>query len=274
MEGIQQTNLQLITNQSRQGLKCFFCKKMRHVKAECRKRPKYLEKLSQQNDKTAQQNTQVDDSNVPQQEDVFEHLFQHASNAQQTINHHRFLGDVQVDDQQVDTLFDTGSTCSSISEAVAYNLNLKVDETNNATAIQYGNNTVQITRRTALLSFTTQGRASSANLLVVPQQSQALILGMDWMEREDVLLHPVLKQLKKAGLKINLKKYQWFQGKVKFLGYIVSNQSIKADPSKTAAVRNWPTPTNPNHFNDFLVCAHFIIASSNLSQLSLLRFTT
>jgi hypothetical protein len=40
--------------------------------------------MSQQNDKTAQQNAKVDRSNVPQQEDVFEHLFQHVSNAQQT----------------------------------------------------------------------------------------------------------------------------------------------------------------------------------------------
>lgn len=39
---------------------------------------------------------------------------------------------------------------------------------------------------------------------------------------------------------------------VKYIGHIVSEQGVQADPDKIDKVKNWPTPTNPDQVRSFL----------------------
>lgn len=52
----------------------------------------------------------------------------------------------------------------------------------------------------------------------------------------------VLDQLRKYLLYANLKKYQFHQDEVRFLGYIVSHQSIRMEKEQIKAMCDWPKP--------------------------------
>ena len=52
----------------------------------------------------------------------------------------------------------------------------------------------------------------------------------------------VLDLLRKNGLFANLKKCRFYKDKVRFLGYVVSNQGIRMEDEKIEAVKNWPEP--------------------------------
>ena len=52
----------------------------------------------------------------------------------------------------------------------------------------------------------------------------------------------VLEQLKKFSLFANLKKCQFHQEEVRFLGYMVSSKGIRMEDEKIEAVKQWPEP--------------------------------
>lgn len=52
----------------------------------------------------------------------------------------------------------------------------------------------------------------------------------------------VLDQLQKYLLYANLKKYWLHQDEMRFLGYIVSHQSIRIEEEQIKAIRDWPKP--------------------------------
>ena len=54
----------------------------------------------------------------------------------------------------------------------------------------------------------------------------------------------VFKALRKANLKIKLKKCHFILPNLQFLGHIVGRDGIKPDPEKIDKVKNFPTPTN------------------------------
>ncbi|KAI3650144.1 hypothetical protein MP228_005001, partial [Amoeboaphelidium protococcarum] len=56
----------------------------------------------------------------------------------------------------------------------------------------------------------------------------------------------VLKILKENQLYCNISKCQFAQKKLKYLGYILSEDGISMDPRKVEAVLNWPVPKNVN----------------------------
>jgi hypothetical protein len=53
-----------------------------------------------------------------------------------------------------------------------------------------------------------------------------------------------LEIFKEAGFKINPKKCDFFQTKLKILGYIVDGENISIDPSRIEAIKNRPDPKN------------------------------
>lgn len=57
-------------------------------------------------------------------------------------------------------------------------------------------------------------------------------------------LDRVLKRLKECNLKLNPKKCKFLQGKVKYVGHIVSENGVEADPEKIDKIVFWPTPKN------------------------------
>jgi len=65
-------------------------------------------------------------------------------------------------------------------------------------------------------------------------------------------LELVFQRLRECGLKLSPKKCKFFKHRVKYVGYIVSEQGIEADPEKISKIRDWPTPTSPEEIRKFL----------------------
>lgn len=68
-------------------------------------------------------------------------------------------------------------------------------------------------------------------------------------------LKQVFKCLHDAGLTLNLKKCNFIQRALTFLGHIVSGDGIKTDPSKVAAVNEFPVPQSLKDVQRFLSLA-------------------
>ncbi|KAJ8351980.1 hypothetical protein SKAU_G00234560 [Synaphobranchus kaupii] len=60
-----------------------------------------------------------------------------------------------------------------------------------------------------------------------------------------------------AGLRLNPKKCQLLRRETAFLGHIVSERGVATDPSKVAAVRDWPVPGNMGELRSFLGLASY-----------------
>ena len=67
----------------------------------------------------------------------------------------------------------------------------------------------------------------------------------------------VLEAMKKADLRIKLKKSEFHKQEIPFLGYIVSSTGFRMDPGKIEAVTNWPTPKSVKEVQSFLGFANF-----------------
>ncbi|GFR52906.1 hypothetical protein Agub_g15551 [Astrephomene gubernaculifera] len=65
-------------------------------------------------------------------------------------------------------------------------------------------------------------------------------------------LRLVFDILRKQQLYAKRSKCHWAQSQVEYLGHIVSVDGVRMDPRKTAAVRDWPVPTNVQELRKFL----------------------
>jgi len=62
----------------------------------------------------------------------------------------------------------------------------------------------------------------------------------------------VLDRCRQHGISLNPKKFQFGLNRVKFAGYIVSEQSIEADPNKVRAIAEFPQPTTITELRSFI----------------------
>ena len=67
----------------------------------------------------------------------------------------------------------------------------------------------------------------------------------------------VLERFRSANRKITRTKCEFFRARVPFLGHIFSKNELEADPSRIAAVRKFPIPTNPTEAKSFLCLCSF-----------------
>ncbi len=67
----------------------------------------------------------------------------------------------------------------------------------------------------------------------------------------------MLEQLQKHLLYVNLKKCQFYQEELGFLGYIVSHQGIQIEKDQIKAVRDWFKPQSICDIQVFLEFANF-----------------
>ena len=67
----------------------------------------------------------------------------------------------------------------------------------------------------------------------------------------------MLEQLQKHLLYANLKKCQFHQKEMRFLGYIVSHQGIRIKEKRIKAVRDWLEPQSVRDIQVFLRFANF-----------------
>ena len=78
-----------------------------------------------------------------------------------------------------------------------------------------------------------------------------LVFGRDQAEH-DTRLTAVLKQVESAGATLNPEKCEFSRKSLKFLGHIIDANGIRADPEKTAAIREMKPPTNVSKLRRFM----------------------
>ncbi|XP_014299123.1 uncharacterized protein LOC106693952 [Microplitis demolitor] len=82
-------------------------------------------------------------------------------------------------------------------------------------------------------------------------------------------LEIIFDGLLQAGLKINTKKFVFFQHKVSFLGHVISGDKIECDSKKVESIANWPTPKNKTDLQGFLgLCSYYRRYMKNFSLIA------
>jgi hypothetical protein len=77
------------------------------------------------------------------------------------------------------------------------------------------------------------------------------------IEQHAERLGHVLERFERANLLLQPSKCEFAKGEVKYLGYIVSRDGLKACPEKTQAIRRYPAPKNVKEVRAFLGLAGF-----------------
>ena len=85
-----------------------------------------------------------------------------------------------------------------------------------------------------------------------------LIYSRTW---EDHLRHLqiILKTLRQSQFFANMKKREFGQREVHYLGQVVSREGVKMDPQKVTAIEQWPTPKNIKALRGLLGLTGYII---------------
>lgn len=65
-------------------------------------------------------------------------------------------------------------------------------------------------------------------------------------------LEAVFTKLSEHHLKLKSSKCEFFKPKITYLGHVVSEEGIQADPEKIAAVKLWPIPKSTKQVRQFL----------------------
>ena len=76
-------------------------------------------------------------------------------------------------------------------------------------------------------------------------------------EEELEWLKEVFERLARAGLKLKPKKCFLFQKWVSYLGHVVTDEGIAADPEQVEQVRTWPTSENSTEVKSFFGLASY-----------------
>ena len=90
---------------------------------------------------------------------------------------------------------------------------------------------------------------------ILCHMDDVLVFGRD-QEEHDKRLTATLERLQAAGVTLNRTKCEVNKDQVKFLGHIVDKEGIRADPAKTAAVREMKQPQNITELRRFLGMAN------------------
>ncbi|KAF8116408.1 hypothetical protein N665_0018s0018 [Sinapis alba] len=75
---------------------------------------------------------------------------------------------------------------------------------------------------------------------------------MNGSEEHEEHLRVVMKKLREHKLFAKLRKYSFWQRHIGFLGHVVSEEGVAADPEKVAAIANWLRPETNTEIRSFL----------------------
>ncbi|KAG2228351.1 hypothetical protein INT45_011143 [Circinella minor] len=158
---------------------CYSCGKIGHIAKNCYKNKRRNEHQAIQ--RTDKHNDQEEEF------DIFGHLLQgNQQNGETPLRFHSTITLTTSQQQQV--LMDTGSTLTSIRRNIVNILNLPT-QNQGITNITYSNGTTQTSTMKATLNFhVNEATNTTASAYIVEHQQEDIILGMDWMVKEDILL--------------------------------------------------------------------------------------
>ncbi|KAH6582544.1 hypothetical protein BASA61_008443 [Batrachochytrium salamandrivorans] len=84
-----------------------------------------------------------------------------------------------------------------------------------------------------------------------------IVIYSDTMDKHVKQVQSVLGVLRDNGLYCKAEKCHFYQTEIKYLGYIISSNGIRMDPSKISAVQEWPTPRKVRDLQVFLGFTNF-----------------
>ena len=91
--------------------------------------------------------------------------------------------------------------------------------------------------------FQTKMNRVLSGLHRVLYQMHVLVFGKNKKE-DNHRLSAIVKRIETARVALNLSKCKFRKNKMKFLGHLIYNQGIQAEPDKTSAMREMQLPTN------------------------------
>ncbi|SPC67775.1 related to Gag-pol polyprotein [Ustilago sp. UG-2017b] len=84
-----------------------------------------------------------------------------------------------------------------------------------------------------------------------------LLIYSSTLEQHQGHVSAVLARLRQAGLYAKAEKCQFSTSQTEFLGFVVSDQGVSMDPSKTEVITNWPVPKSTHDVQVFLGFCNF-----------------
>ncbi|SPC67498.1 uncharacterized protein UHOD_11759 [Ustilago sp. UG-2017b] len=79
-----------------------------------------------------------------------------------------------------------------------------------------------------------------------------LLIYSSTLEQHQGHVSAILARLRQAGLYAKAEKCQFSTSQTEFLGFVVSDQGVSMDPSKTEVITNWPVPKSTHDVQVFL----------------------
>ena len=90
---------------------------------------------------------------------------------------------------------------------------------------------------------------------VVCQMDDVFVFGSDQAEHDERLT-AVLKRLEEAKVTLNREKCKFSRRRLDFLGHVIDETGIRADPAKTSAIREMQAPQNVSELRRFMGMAN------------------
>lgn len=187
-------NSQRTQRQGKPGT-CYYCGKYSHWAKVCRNRPgsKRSKKGHKQNAQHAN-TTQTTPENIISTSNYFERALQNTMRIQNSQNTSaRFFVSVTINGQVFEMLVDTGSDITTATADVVEQFGEVQRVPTSTLSIVYGDDTSTQTSSEAVTvdRFSIQNQAYSASFRIVQHQNPSIILGMDWLQQQDLLLDPI-----------------------------------------------------------------------------------
>ena len=84
-----------------------------------------------------------------------------------------------------------------------------------------------------------------------------LIAGADDAEHDETIRR-VMERARECGVKFNFTKLQWKVPEVTYMGNVISEEGLKADPKKIEAITDYPRPTSVQELQRFLGMVNYL----------------